>query len=180
MAAEGRVSEPIRVQAIQLWAMSGFDEAGEALSSLLSSGQTEPVQLAAVAALARFNDSGVNEALLKQWPQLAARVRGEVVAVMLTRSERIAALLKAVEERSVLASDFTAQQVQMLRAHRDPQIREQATRLFGTPPVKRDDVVKAFLPALQLRGHPANGKKIYLERCATCHRICSQGNATGP
>ena len=48
------------------------------------------------------------------------------------------------------------------------------------PAVKRDDVVKAFLPALQLRGHPANGKKIYLERCATCHRIGSQGNAAGP
>ncbi|HKI72211.1 MAG TPA: PVC-type heme-binding CxxCH protein, partial [Verrucomicrobiae bacterium] len=181
MAGDAKVSEQIRVQAIQLLALSRFDDTGEALSSLLSSGQTEPVQLAAVAALARFNDSGVNEALLKQWPQLAARVRGEVVAVMLTRSERIAALFKAVEERSVLASDFTAQQVQMLRAHRDPQIREQATRLFGAPPaVKRDDVVKAFLPALQLRGHPGNGKKIYLERCATCHRIGSQGNAAGP
>src|SRR5439155_8523391 len=103
------------------------------------------------------------------------------VTAMLTRSERIAALFKAVEERSVLASEFTAQQLQMLRAHRDLQIREQAVRLFGAPSaVKRDEVVKAFLPALQLRGHPANGKKIYLERCATCHRIGSQGNAAGP
>jgi len=134
-----------------------------------------------VAALARFNDSAASEALLEAWPRLSARVRGEVVTVLLTRSERIAALFKAVEKRTVSASEFTAQQVQMLRAHRDPKIREQAIRLFGAPPAgKRDDIVKAFLPALQLRGNPANGKRICLERCATCHRIGSQGHVVGP
>jgi len=101
--------------------------------------------------------------------------------VLLTRPERIAALFQAVEERTVTPSDFTAQQVQMLRAHRELTIRKQAVQLFGPPPtVKRDEVVKAFLPALQLRGKPANGKRIYLERCATCHRIGGQGYAVGP
>jgi putative heme-binding domain-containing protein len=108
-------------------------------------------------------------------------VRNEVIAAMFTRAERTLALLKAVEQRTVPPSDFTAQQLQLLRAHRDAQIREQALKLFGAPPLaKRDEVVKAFLPALQLRGNPANGKKIYLERCASCHRIGSQGNAVGP
>src|SRR5204863_9444603 len=67
------------------------------------------------------------------------------------------------------------------RAHRDLNIHEEAIRLFGAPPaIKRDEVVKAFLPALQLRGNPANGKRIYQERCASCHRIGSQGQAVGP
>jgi len=141
----------------------------------------EPVQLAAVSALARFNDARVSETLLKRWPELAARSRSELMTVMLTRADRIFALFKAVEERTVPASEFTSQQLQMLRAHRDPKIREQAIQLFGAPPaVKRDEVVKAFLPALQLRGNPANGKEIYLERCATCHRIGSQRQAVGP
>ncbi len=180
-ANDSRISRQTRVQAIQLLAMSSFDEAGEALSSLLGSSESESVQLAAVAALARLNDPGTSEALLKHWPQLAARLRSEVVTVMLTRPMRILALFKAVEEGRVLASDFTAQQLQMLRAHRDPKIRGQAIQLFGAPPAaKRDEVVKAFLPALQLRGNPANGKKIYLERCATCHRIGTQGHAVGP
>jgi putative heme-binding domain-containing protein len=119
--------------------------------------------------------------LLKRWPALAARTRGEAMTLMLTRTDRILALFKAVEERTVPASEFTTQQLQMLRAHRDPNIREQAIQLFGAPPaVKRDEVVETFLPALQLRGQPANGKKICLERCATCHRIGSQGQAVGP
>jgi putative membrane-bound dehydrogenase-like protein len=180
-ANSAEVPDQTRIQAAQLLALSGFDEAGATLSALLRSSQSEPVQLAAVLALARFNDARVSETLLKRWPELAARSRSEAMTVMLTRADRILALFKAVEERTVPSSEFTAQQLQMLRAHRDPKIREQAIQLFGAPPaVKRDEVVKAFLPALQLRGNPANGKKIYLERCAACHRIGSQGQAVGP
>jgi putative heme-binding domain-containing protein len=180
-ADSASVPDQIRIQAVQLVALSSFDEAGETLAALLRSSQSEPVQLAAVLALARFNDDRVSVTLLKCWPQLAARSRSEVMTVMLTRADRILALFKAVEERTVPASEFTAQQLQTLRAHRDPKIRERAIQLFGAPPAfKRDEVVKAFLPALQLRGNPANGKKIYLERCATCHRIGSQGQAVGP
>ncbi len=175
------VPAPTRIQAVQLLALSSFDDVGETLSALLDSRQLEPVQAAAVLALARFNDARVSETLIKRWPELAARSRGEMMAVMLTRADRILALFKAVEERTVPSSEFTAQQLQMLRAHRDPRIREQAIQLFGAPPaVKRDEVVKAFLPALQLGGNPDNGKKIYQERCATCHRIGSQGQAVGP
>ncbi|PYM14757.1 MAG: hypothetical protein DME18_06045 [Verrucomicrobia bacterium] len=181
MAGDAGVSDQIRAQAVQLLSMSSFDNAGETLSGLLGPGQKEPIQLTAVTALARFDESRVNDALLNHWSQLTPRVRSEVVSVMLTRPERILALFKAVGERNVSASEFTAQQLQMLRAHRDSKIREQTVHLFGAPPaVKRDDALKGFLPALQLRGNPANGKKIYLERCATCHRIGSQGNAVGP
>ena len=38
----------------------------------------------------------------------------------------------------------------------------------------------AFLPALELRGSSANGRKIYLERCAACHRIGGLGHPVGP
>jgi len=70
--------------------------------------------------------------------------------------------------------------MQVLRVHRDPAIRAQAVQLFGATPEKRDDVIKAFLPALQLRGRADSGKRIYQERCATCHRIRGEGFAVGP
>jgi putative heme-binding domain-containing protein len=170
-----------RVQAAQLLALTSVGEARETLMSLLGARPSEPLQLAATATLSRFADPGVDQALLKRWPELTARVRGELVTALLTRPERIGALLKAVEDRIVPAADFTVQQLQILRAHRDPKVRARAIELFGAPPEgKRDDVVKAFLPALQLHGDPARGKAIYLERCATCHRIGSQGHAVGP
>jgi putative heme-binding domain-containing protein len=52
--------------------------------------------------------------------------------------------------------------------------------LLGAPPAKRDEVVASYLSALTLAGNAAKGQKIYLERCATCHRIGDQGHAVGP
>jgi putative membrane-bound dehydrogenase-like protein len=174
-------SEETRVQAIQLLGLTDFDEAGEALSRSLDSTQPQTVELAAVAALARFNQPGAGELILSKWPQFTPRVRGEVIAVMLTRPERVRALLKAVEQGTVLTSDFTAFQMQALRDHRDPGIRDAATRHLGTPATsRRDEAVKNFLPALAMRGDPTKGITIYLERCASCHRIGSQGHSLGP
>jgi putative heme-binding domain-containing protein len=36
------------------------------------------------------------------------------------------------------------------------------------------------MPALNLTGDPANGKKIYQERCISCHRAGGEGFALGP
>jgi putative heme-binding domain-containing protein len=36
------------------------------------------------------------------------------------------------------------------------------------------------MPALQLKGDPAHGKKIYEERCISCHRVSGEGSQLGP
>src|SRR5437899_2450323 len=59
------VPDQTRIQAAQLLALSSFNEAGETLAALLRSSQSEPVKLAAVLALARFNDARVRGTLLK-------------------------------------------------------------------------------------------------------------------
>jgi putative heme-binding domain-containing protein len=36
------------------------------------------------------------------------------------------------------------------------------------------------MPAVSLKGDPAHGKKIYEERCISCHRLGGEGYALGP
>jgi putative heme-binding domain-containing protein len=36
------------------------------------------------------------------------------------------------------------------------------------------------MPALSLKGEPAHGKKIYEERCISCHRLGHEGYVLGP
>ncbi|HKS36527.1 MAG TPA: HEAT repeat domain-containing protein, partial [Verrucomicrobiae bacterium] len=174
-------SEETRVQAIQLLAMTDSVEAGEVLSSLLVSTQPQAIQLAVVSSLGRFNEPGAGTLLLDRWPQFTPRVRNEVIAVLLTRTERVRALLNAAEKGIVLPSDFTALQLQALRDHRDPEIRDAAARHLGASAAgRREEAVRTFLPALPMRGDAAKGKTIYLERCASCHRIGSEGHPLGP
>jgi putative membrane-bound dehydrogenase-like protein len=44
----------------------------------------------------------------------------------------------------------------------------------------RAQVLQQFAGALQLTGDSAKGKAIYLERCASCHRLFGQGTPVGP
>ncbi|MEP6663496.1 MAG: c-type cytochrome, partial [Verrucomicrobiota bacterium] len=44
----------------------------------------------------------------------------------------------------------------------------------------RDEVFQQFQPALELKGVADHGRKIYLERCASCHRLEGNGFALGP
>lgn len=180
-AADPAAPVQTRVEAVELLAEAGGSGARDTLLALAGPDGPEPLQWAAATGLARLRDPSADAALLRRWSRLGGRVRGELVSALLTRPERTLALLQAVEERAVPAADFSAQQLQVLRHHRDPNIRARAVGLFGAPPEeKRDEVVAAFLPSLQLRGDPARGRKTYLERCAACHRSGSQGHAVGP
>ena len=56
------------------------------------------------------------------------------------------------------------------------------TNNVSTLPItaSRVEAVKTFSVALDLKGDAAKGKALYLERCASCHRLFGQGTPVGP
>jgi putative membrane-bound dehydrogenase-like protein len=56
------------------------------------------------------------------------------------------------------------------------------TTATPTPPItaSRAEAVKTYRSALDLKGDAAKGRTIYLERCASCHRLFGQGTPVGP
>jgi putative heme-binding domain-containing protein len=70
--------------------------------------------------------------------------------------------------------------INFLRTYRDQAVSERATRLFGPLIARRPEVVKAFVPALRLKGEASRGRNVFLARCADCHQFGSQGQAFGP
>src|SRR5206468_675994 len=119
--------------------------------------------------------------LLDRWRSLTPRLRTEALTVLLARPERAAALLKAVEEGMMRPADLSSTQIKFLRSHRDQQLRQQAIRVLGNAVASsREEIVKVFLPALNLPGEAPRGKAIYLERCSSCHRLSKEGSAVGP
>jgi putative heme-binding domain-containing protein len=56
-----------------------------------------------------------------------------------------------------------------------------ATQVFAeTAVTPRQQVLESYLPALKLQGNAAHGRKIYQERCISCHRLGGEGYALGP
>jgi putative heme-binding domain-containing protein len=100
---------------------------------------------------------------------------------MMKRPERVATLLTALQRGEIRPSELTASQTEFLRRHKDSNLRQRAIKVLGAlKTTPKQEVIDAFLPALKLSGNVTNGHAIYLNRCASCHRLGNDGYALGP
>ena len=155
-------------------------ETAAALADVLTPATPGDVQLAAVKALATHTDAKVSEVLLKNWSSYGPALRREALEAMLSRADRVLKLLDAVEAKKVNASDFTLAQVQQLHAHPIATVRTRSAAVFKkTTDADRAKVVKAYLPAIELKGDVMKGKGVFKKSCAACHKLDGVGNDVG-
>jgi putative membrane-bound dehydrogenase-like protein len=178
---DAKAVETTRVQAVQVLSVASFPEAGPTLVSLLDLQQPQALQLAALSTLARFNEPTVGPELTKRWDSMTPRLRSEAITVLLARPDRVTALLKAIESGAIRATDLTTAQTKFVRAHSDKSVRALAAKVLSNQPAStRQQVIDSFLPAIDLKGDAVHGKKIYQDRCISCHRLGGEGHALGP
>jgi putative membrane-bound dehydrogenase-like protein len=178
---DANAEQETRLQAIDFLSVARNQETQDTLLALLSRREPAAIQSAAIAALDRRDVPTLSQNLIAQWPQLTPQVRSAALSALLKRPERCIALLKAMDENSIRISDLNASQLSFLCSHPDAKVVEAAKKVLGkaiSPP--RQQVIDALTPALQMAGHAEEGKKIYLERCASCHRVGTDGFALGP
>ncbi|HWF18496.1 MAG TPA: PVC-type heme-binding CxxCH protein, partial [Verrucomicrobiae bacterium] len=181
MTAEATTGEATRTEAIQLLAFSDYKQAGATLTALLKPGTSEDTQLAAIDALGHFSDAEIPTELTQHWKGFSPRVKSRAVSVLLSRPERALVLLQAVASGIVLPNDLTTPQSRFLRNHENPDVRKLALQVLGTNTAKqRQAVVDEFQPALALKGDAVAGRKIFEQRCVSCHHLDGLGFAVGP
>ena len=178
----GGASEASSIAAIRLLGVSSYayNDISDWLLLLLGSGRSEAVQSAAVATLARYSDARITTNLVARWSALTSPLRQEAVAALLSRSERVAEVLVALETGRIAVADVPEAQANFLRTFPDPAIATRAARLLGAVSERRPQVVERFRPALRLAGAPARGRQIFVARCAACHEPGGEGNSFGP
>lgn len=181
-ALDNSLAAPVRIEALRLVGVSPFayTDMAELLVVLLERGEVDDVRLAAIRALGRFNDPRIPAGFVQRWAALPADHRYEAIMVLLGRSEQTAVILSALETGAVSPADLSSVQVDFLRTHREPAIRERALQLFGPPIVERAAALQRVTPALKLTGTPGRGREIFLQRCASCHRLGGEGEPIGP
>ncbi len=180
-ALNSEAPEATRGQAIQLLGQTSYDESGDALLSLLDLKQPQTIQLAAISALDHFSAPPLAGELIQRWSTFTPRLRSETLAVLLKRPDRALKLLKGIQAGTIKTADLASTQIKSLQNHSDVAVKQLAAQVFvGLTSPKRQDVVDAFLPALNLKGDAAKGKEIYQTRCISCHRLGGQGSAVGP
>jgi putative membrane-bound dehydrogenase-like protein len=181
VAADPRHGTKLRIEAIEVLAFADYDLASKTLLPLLPTNSTPEVQIAALRTLGRFRDHDLAAALLPLLPNMAHRARTEALGVLMTRAKWIAGLLDALAANRIPKSTLTPQHIQSLVNHSDPAVYRRAREVFNVATnSERESIIQKLMPATQMQGNVASGRKIYTERCAACHRFGNEGNAVGP
>src|SRR5439155_11793179 len=116
-----------------------------------------------------------------RWSSFTPAIREKSVDVLLKRPDRTSDLLRAMEQGGVQRRDLSLMQAVALRQHSDASLRQRALKVIGAAAnTNRDEVVRRFRPALDLRGDIQRGKALFQQRCQSCHRLGNDGFAVGP
>lgn len=171
------------------------------LQPFLLPNHTTEVQLAAVDALGACRESAVADILIESWPKLTPTLRDKAASILLSRTDRIAKLLDAIEAKNILPSQLSAATKATLGRQKTPTLAERITKLIGEgSSSNRKAVIDTYAAAMfgsdagtparnasaqadkdtLTTGDPTRGAKIYETLCMVCHRHLDRGNDVGP
>lgn len=174
---------PRRLRAIGLLAHADGKDASTALFPLLEATQPTEIQIAAVRALIRPHHAGVIGEVLSaaRWRSFTPPIRKAILSALLSRAEFLPSVLAALESGALLPSALDGNQRNQLLRSKDASARQRAESLFKHQQGgDRMKVYDEFKSVLQLKTKPENGRAMFKQNCASCHRLDREGIPVGP
>ncbi len=171
----------------------------EALAALLKAGDpglaptlqaiaADPaIRGAALRGLAAYDDPGTPGVVLGLYPRLRPEERRDAMNTLASRPAFARALLVAVGEGRVAATDLSADLVRQLRNLDDPAVNARIAKAWGAARPTSGDrareiaAMKARLASAPGRvPDPSLGRAVYARACAQCHTLFDDGGKVGP
>ncbi len=155
------------------------------LASLVSPAQPEPVQIAALGVLGRWDNPRVAEVLLARYATLSASVQSRVRDVLLARSNSARALLAEVAADKIDRKSVPLEQVRQALAHNNAQLNESIRELWGslapaTSEQRLAEVRRLNNDVRAAAGDRGAGHAVFKKHCAACHELFGEGGKVGP
>src|SRR5262249_45073137 len=113
-AADATAPSVNRAAAVRIVALDRSPATRDLLASLLGSSQPQEVQVAAIAALDRFQDPEIGPILLRAWPELTPSVRTAAADALYARNDRLVLFLEAVEKGKIPSFDLDRTRIKLL------------------------------------------------------------------
>lgn len=154
----------------------------------LQSQLADPVlQSPALLGLARSGDAGIPDRILALYPNLSdSDARRSALLTLASRRSWASALLDAVEAGRIPPAHLTAFTIRQLDRLGDENLQKRVGALWGTvrqTPTERRLQINRYREELQAtldQADRAQGRLLYQQLCATCHRLFEHGGELGP
>lgn len=152
----------------------------EAVREYLGAEHDSQLQLAAIDTLSDQNDPELAETLIGTWRTYTPALRAHALDLLLARKQSVAALLTAIEARTIQASEIDAAHRSRLTSYPDDELRKKAeTCLSQGGSAERAAAVAKYEPLLK-KGDVDRGRAVFQKNCAACHQVHDIGKQVGP
>lgn len=176
--AEDRAGDPARrADAITLLGLADVSAHRARFLGLVAPQEPEPVQVAAIRALARLEGEEIGREVLARWPGLTPVARSAAIDLMHEDIARQWLLVAAIRDGRVPTWTMNFWQKRELIMHDDAKLRAEARALLEPSAAERADVVNRYAAAVEQGGDAARGAAVFARVCATCHALGGGGNA---
>ncbi len=143
-------------------------------------------------AMQPYNDPAIAHVILGSWPALGASARATAQTVLSSRAGWSRTLVDELQPRpagaapsQVKAEAISLGTVRRLRQHDDPELRAKVGALWPetrTPTTREmEELIRSRAAIVRAgAGDPYNGRTLFQNTCAGCHRLFGQGGQVGP
>lgn len=155
------------------------------LLRMIGDGQPEQIQIAALSALAYFDEPRISSKVRSAYSALKPGAKPRAIDLLCSRSTGAITLMAAIEEEEIDPKDVTLNQVRQLLEHDDERLRGLATQIWGRihpdTPLQLQGRISAVSQLLHRgKGDVVRGTQIYEKACAACHKLHGKGTPIGP
>ena len=190
-----------QTRSIAITLLPEFLEIAEALETLgvnLSPDKPSDIQLTTLEALGSYREPAVAEMLIDAWPNMTPALRDKATSILLSRTDRIAKLLDAIEAKKITPAQLSIAAKATLGRQKTPALAERIAKLIGDgSSTNRKAVIEKYLTAMGIKkrdlpspggaklapllaGETTRGSKVYEAACMVCHKFADKGNDVGP
>jgi putative membrane-bound dehydrogenase-like protein len=167
--------------AIALLSFDSSPQTGSFLIELLSQPDSLEVKQACLRALRPRPGNEVAIGLVKAWPAASLSIKRELLELLLARTDRVAVLLQAIADGTILPSEIDSDSKRRLLELSPADRKEDTAKLLGSPAsADRSTVIASVQSNLPAKGEMAKGKEIFAKHCSGCHRSGDLGHRVGP
>ena len=187
-----KATEQNRIAVARALANVSAPEIGSAFASVLSSSASSAgLKQAILLSSLRQEGMEIPLAVLSGYEARFAgdrQLREAALRVLAGREAWAKLLVLAVEDGKVPAKHFSPEMVSLLQSHKNGPLQDAVTRLWRglvvglSPEAKVAEAarLRQLLRAGTGQGDAVEGRIVFQQRCAACHKLFGEGNAVGP
>ncbi len=176
--------DSVRVQYLSLLDFLPYAQKSTILFECLKNNQPLKLQENALRQLSSYREKEIGNKVVAMWKDLSPQTRRYASDLLLYIESNHDALLTGLEKGIINIGEmnFDLERRRTLLWWTDNEnTKTRAKKLFSDSGVSnRQAAMDKMKPALTLKGNNINGKKIFSNTCATCHKYGSIGQEVGP